>query len=103
MYSRDSLNHRGLPKCIYSDTGTSFVGAEREISEAIEDWNQRQILDELLQKGCQWIFQPAKALHASGICERLIRSARTAMKAILRERLVDEEVLATVVTEVEAT
>ena len=44
----------GPPRCIYSDSGTSFVGAEREIREAIEDWNQKQIPDELLQKGSQW-------------------------------------------------
>lgn len=87
---------------IYSDNGTNFVGAEREIREAIDNWNQKQIQDELLQKGCQWIFQPPKASHASGVWGRLIRSTRTAMKAILKESLVEEEVLATVLTEVES-
>ena len=53
---RRFINRRGLPKCIYSDNGSNFVGAEREITTAIEDWNQKQIHDELLQKGCQWVF-----------------------------------------------
>ena len=76
--------------------------AKREIREAIEDWNQKQVLDELLQKGCQWAFQPPKASHASGVWERLIRRTRTAIKAILGESLVNEEVLTTMLTEVES-
>ena len=99
---RRFINRRGLPKCIYSDNGSNFVGAEREITTAIEDWNQKQIQDELLQKGCQWVFQPPRASHASGVWERLIRSTRTALKAILGNSLVDEEVLTTVLTEVES-
>ena len=99
---RRFINRRGLPKCIYSDNGSNFVGAEREITTAIEDWYQKQIQDELLQKGCQWVFQPPRASHASGVWERLIRSTRTALKAILGNSLVDEEVLTTVLTEVES-
>ena len=41
--------------------------------------------------------------HASGVWERLIRSTRTPLKAMLGESLVEENVLATVPTEVEAT
>ena len=98
---RRFINRRGLPKCIYSDNRSNFVGAEREITTAIEDWNQKQIQDELLQKGCQRVFQPPRASHTSGVWERLICSTRTALKAILGNSLVDEEVLTTVLTEVE--
>ena len=59
-------------------------------------------MDELLQKGYQWAFQPPKASHARGVWERLIRSTRTAIKAILGESLVNEEVLTAVLTEVES-
>ena len=100
---RRFINRKGPPKSIYCDNRTNSIGAEREIREAIEDWDQKQILDELSQKGCQWIFQPPKASHANGVWERVIRNTRTAMKAIHKERLVDEEVSATVLTEVEAT
>ena len=99
---RRFMNRRGPPKSVYSDNGTNFVGAEREIREAIEGWNQKQIQDELLQKGFQWGFQPPKASHASGVWERLICSVRGALKAILRESLVEEEVVVTIFTEVEA-
>ena len=33
---RRFVNRRGPPKFMYSDNGTNFVGAEREISQAIE-------------------------------------------------------------------
>ena len=100
---RRFVNRRGPPKFMYSDNGTNFVCPEREIRQAIENWNQCQIRDELLQRGRQWVFQPPKASHASGVWERLIRSTRTALKAMLGESLVEEDVLATVLTEVEAT
>ena len=47
------------------------------------------------------MFQIPKASHAFGEWERLIRSTRTALKAMLGESLVEEDVLATVLTEVE--
>ena len=49
------------------------------------------------------MFQPPRASHASGVWERLIRSTRTALKAMLGENLVEEDVLATFLTEVDAT
>ena len=58
---RRFVNRRGPPKTLHSDNGTNFVGAEREIKEAIEIWNMNQVNDELLQRGCQWVFQPPKA------------------------------------------
>ena len=99
---RRFINRRGPPKYIYSDNGTNFVGAEREIGDSIKGWNQDQIHDELLQRKYQWVFQPPKASHACGVWERLIRSIRAALKAVLGESLVDEEVLMTVFTKVES-
>ena len=87
---RRFMNRRGRPKVMYSDNGTNFVGAEREIRQSIKNWNQKQIGDELLQKGCQWAFQPPKASNTSGVWETLIRSTRAALRAILGESLADE-------------
>ena len=87
---------------MYSDNGTNFVSTENEIRQAIENWNQCQIKSELLQIGCQWVFQPPKASHANGAWERLICSAQTALEVILEKSFVEEDVLATVFTEVEA-
>ena len=88
---------------MYSDNGSSFAGAEREIRQAIENWKQYQIRDELLQRECQWVFQPPKASHANGLWEGLICSTRTALKAMLKESLMGEDVRVTVLAEVKAT
>ena len=82
---RRFLSRRGTPKTIHFDNGTNLVGGAREIKEAIAAWNEK-----------------TKASHASGVWERLIRSTGIALRAILGNILVDEEVLATVLTEVEA-
>ena len=99
---RRFINRRGPPKFMYSDSGTNFIGAEREMREAIANWNEEHIQRELSQRGCQWKFQTPKASHASEGWERLIRSVRAALRAIIGANLVEEEVLATLLTEVES-
>ncbi|KAL9977579.1 hypothetical protein ACROYT_G014998 [Oculina patagonica] len=99
MVLRRFLNTRGNVKQLRSDNGTNFIGAERELREAIDQWNHRQIEDELRDRDCEWVFHPPGASHMSGVWERLIRGVKRSMKAILGERLIDEEVLRTVLSE----
>ena len=93
------LNIRGNVKQLRSDNGTNFVGAERELREALENWNQHQIEEHLVQRGIEWIFHPPYASHMSGVWERLIRGVKRSLKAILGRNLVKEEVLRTVLSE----
>ena len=99
MVLRRFLNTRGKVKQVRSDNGTNFIGAERELREAINQWNHRQIEDELRDWDCEWVFHPPGASHMSGVWVRLIREVKRSMKAILGERLVDEDVLRTVLSE----
>lgn len=46
---RRFIARRGQPEIIRSDNGTNFVSAEREINDAITDWNQEKIHQFLLQ------------------------------------------------------
>ena len=46
---------RGRPEVIWSDGGSSFIGAQRELKEAIRQWTQEAIHEHLLQKEKQWI------------------------------------------------
>ncbi len=93
---------RGQVVEIRSDNGTNFLGAERELRQAIEDWNQSQINSMLLQKGIKWIFNPPSGSHHRGTWERLIRSVRKVLNATLRTQTLDEDCLHTVLFEAEA-
>ena len=44
------IARRGEPKEIWSDNGTNFVGAQKELHRAIKDWNQTRIHDHLLKR-----------------------------------------------------
>lgn len=76
---------------IRSDNGTNFLGAERELRQAIKDWNQSQINHMLQQKGIKWIFNPPTGSHHRGKWERLIRSVRKVLNATLRTQTLDED------------
>ncbi|XP_064631691.1 uncharacterized protein LOC135489981 [Lineus longissimus] len=100
---RRFTGRRGQPSDIWSDNGTNFVGRQRELKEALAEWNQHQIDRELLQKGIRWHFQPPVAPYHPGVWECLVRSVKLALTAILGQSLVVDEVLHTALVEVEAT
>ena len=56
MVLRQFISRRGPPKEIWSDRGTNFVGASRELKEAIAHWNEETIERQLQQKGIRWVF-----------------------------------------------
>ncbi|XP_074653619.1 uncharacterized protein LOC141907776 [Tubulanus polymorphus] len=55
---RNFIGRRGPPSEIYSDNGTNFVGADRELSEALELLNQAQVHNHLLKRGIFLLCQP---------------------------------------------
>ena len=102
MAVRRLIARRGRPKRIYSDNGTNLRGGERELRECLRQWNQTKIADALTQENIEWSFNPPGSPHFGGVWERLVRSAKRAMNTILGHRSVDDEMLITVLTEVEA-
>lgn len=95
------VSRRGPPRVIYSDNGTNFRGAELDVLHAMKTWNQDHIQSTLNQRGIDWKFNPPLASHQGGVWERLIRSIRRILHAMIGERLVNEETLRTFLTEVE--
>ena len=95
------IARRGKPKTILSDNGTNFVGAEREMREYLKDWNTENITQSLVQEGITWRFNPPASPHFGGVWERLVRSCKKAMYAVLGSRSVTEDVLSTTMCLVE--
>ena len=83
----------GEPITISSDNGTNFLGAKREFSEYVAAWNEERIEEHLVQRGIRWKFNSPAAPHYGGVWERLVRSCKKAMYAVLGTRSVTEDVL----------
>ena len=99
---RRFLARRGQVKELRSDNGTNFTSGERELREAISNWNQDKIHDHLLQKHIKWTFNPPYGSHHGGIWERCIRTIRSIMRALLKEQVISDEGLHTMMCEVGA-
>ena len=96
MVFRQFISRRGPSKEIWSDRGTNFVGANRELKEAIVHWNEET------KKGIKWVFQPPAAPHISGVWERLVQIAKKHNKSAARDELPSDVELRTLLPEVES-
>ena len=99
---RRFIARRGVPQEIRSDNGTNFTSADKELRTAIGKWNREMIKEFLQQKEILWVFNPPTALHMGGVWERMIRSVRKILNAVLKEQNLTEESLVTLMCEVEA-
>ena len=73
---RRFITRRGQGREIRSDNGTNFVGARRELREAINEMDQKEIIEKLRQQNIDWKSNPPAASHMGGVWERQIRAAR---------------------------
>uniref|UniRef100_A0A5S6Q1B8 Integrase catalytic domain-containing protein n=1 Tax=Trichuris muris TaxID=70415 RepID=A0A5S6Q1B8_TRIMR len=101
MAFRRFISRRGSPAVVYSDNGTNLVAAEKEVRTSLESWNQAKIAEALTQHRIQWVFSPPNAPHFGGVWERLVRSAKIALRKILNGRAVTDETLVTAFVEIE--
>lgn len=57
----------GRPTHLHSDNGTTFVGAERELREAIERLQAAKEVHQFFKKeAIEWVFQPPKTPYFGG-------------------------------------
>lgn len=96
---RRFIARRGTPEEIYADNGGNFIGTSRELRTAIKQWNE--LKPRLTQNGITFKFQTPYASHMSGVWERLIKTTKQALQAALTNNIVAEDVLHTILTEVE--
>jgi hypothetical protein len=94
---------RGKPSEIYTDNGTNFVAAQKELRDELEKLYQSTDLQAKI--ACQhvrWQFSPPSAPHFGGAWERLVQSSKRLLRASLGNQLVNERTLRTVIYEVAA-
>ena len=76
---------------------------EKELREALRNWkDDSKAKAHLLKKEIKWEFNPPAASHMGGIWERQIRTVRKMLNVILKEQIVGDERLSTLLHEVES-
>ena len=95
------IEPRRKPNITLRDNEANFVGAAREKREWIEARNQSDIEQFLAQNQIKWKFNPPGAPHFGGVWERMVRSCKKAITAIVRNRTLTDDVLSTTMCLVE--
>lgn len=88
------LSRRGRCTDIYSDCGTNFVGASKEIKTMFESAVEHENI--------QWHFNPPAAPHFGGLWEAGVRSVKTHLGRVIGQQVLTFEELYTTLTLIEA-
>ena len=99
---RKFIGRRGKPRKIFSDNGTNLVGAEKELRKTMDKLDSNKVDTNLSRQHIKWQFNPPYASHMSGVWERLIRSIRRVLRAMLLQHSVSDNTLLTLMIEIEA-
>ena len=101
---RRFIARRGPIALLRCDNGTNFVGAERELREAVKEMDKDALAEKLQTENIEWSFNTPSASHHGGIWERLIRSVRSVLAGLMKDcgHVFDDEGLQTLICEVEA-
>lgn len=95
---------RGLPTDCYSDNGTNFVGAARELRETYKmlSKSKNEISSALAYKGIQWHFNPPSAPNFGGLWEAGVKSAKSLLRKTIGESIFTFEQYSTLFSRIEA-
>lgn len=98
------IARRGRPNHVYSDNGTNFVGARRELNELSNFLakNQGTICEAGTSENVTFHFIPPRSPHFGGLWEAGVKCTKTHMKRIMGNAHLTFEGLYTVLTQIEA-
>jgi len=100
------ISRRGKSSQMYSDNGTTFVGAQKQLKELYNFYNtqhtQSEIKQFLYNQEISWNFIPPNAPHVGGLWEAAVKSAKYHMARIIGKAHLTFEEMQTVLSEIEA-
>ena len=100
---RRFISRRGICHDIYTDNGTTFIGANNEISKFLKNkQNQNIILSVANQFSIKWHFIPPRSPSFGGIWERGVRSFKYHFKRTIGNAILTYEELCTISIQIEA-
>lgn len=80
------VNRRGHCNKLYSDNGKAFVGANKELKVAFQNWTEPDNLEKINHMQTKWIFMTPAAPHQGGIYEAAVKSAKHHIKRVIGEK-----------------
>lgn len=103
---RRFVARRGKCANLYSDCGTNFVGACKELRDLhnmfTRQFNESTMINTLATEGTQWHFNPPGAPNFGGLWEAGVKAVKHHLRRILGATLLTFEELATTLTQIEA-
>lgn len=95
------ISRRGKPQRVYSDNGTTFVGAFNELSRLLLA-SSDSIAANLCNDGIEFKFIPAYTPHFGGIWEAAVKSIKTLLYKVMSLTHLTYEELSTCLIQIEA-
>ena len=99
---RRLISRRGHPKNIFSDNGTNFTRAQRELAKSGKCLDQDRIGKELTLQKINWIFSPPVSPCMNGAMKAIVKITKKHLNTITRNHLFNDETLCTYLTEIES-
>lgn len=99
------VSRRGKCQHLYSDNGTNFVGADKELKDMFNRAKSQLPVDIahlLTEEGTTWHFIPPHAPNFGGLWESAVRCSKMHLKRVIGDTTLTFEELTTVLTQVEA-
>ena len=95
---RRFLSRRGPVEKFFSDNGTNFIGARKEMMKHL---GSHELQTQVGNRGIEWVFTAPRASHHGGAWERLIRVVRRVLESMMGTQVLTDEGLSTLFCEVE--
>ena len=100
------ISRRGICSDLFSDNGTNFVGANKELKQLHDQFkkeqHQHQMLEFCTSKGITWHFNPAGSPHFGGLFEAGIKQAKVHLRRVAGLANLTFEELTTMFAQIEA-
>ena len=96
------IARRGRCARLYSDNGTAFVGAAKELEKAKERWLVKDTFEHLSWKGTEWRFMTPAAPHQGGIYEAAVKSMKYHLTRTVGAKVLAYEQFLILLTGIEA-
>jgi len=94
---------RGMPESMYSDNGTTFIGADRELTTAFRTASRDpSFLNLAASQGVAWHFIPPAAPHFGGLWEAGVRSVKHHLRRVIGAHTLTFEEFTTLLCNIEA-